>query len=54
MLAERTYEKKIQNKNKGGKATDEQKAKRKETHKQLKKFYADKGFTPRFTTINGR
>ena len=54
VLAERNYEKKLKRNNKGGKGTDEQKAKRKDAHKQLKKFYAEQGFSPRFETINGR
>ena len=36
------------------KKNETEKAKRKEAHKQLKKFYAEKGFSPRFETINGR
>jgi hypothetical protein len=56
VLAERTYEQKVMKnkKRQDGKGTNEQKDKRRELHKQLKRFYAEKDFVPRFETINGK
>lgn len=56
VLAERNYEKKVlRNQNRGSKGkTDEAKEKKRELHKKLKAFYAEKAFQPRFEKINGK